>query len=99
MNEINELVLLYDYYGELLSESQRNYFEDYYFNNLSLSEIADNLDVSRNAVHKQIKVSSDKLYDFEKKLKVIEKTNKIKKIASKIEDKKIQKEILDTLEN
>lgn len=55
MDEINELIMLYDYYGELLSDSQKEYFMDYYFNNLSLGEIADNLKISRNAVHKQIK--------------------------------------------
>lgn len=55
MDEINELIMLYDYYGELLSDSQKEYFIDYYFNNLSLGEIADNLEISRNAVHKQIK--------------------------------------------
>ena len=55
MDEINELIMLYDYYGELLSDSQKEYFMDYYFNNLSLGEIADNLEISRNAVHKQIK--------------------------------------------
>ena len=36
MDEINELIMLYDYYGELLSDSQKEYFMDYYFNNLSL---------------------------------------------------------------
>ena len=41
MDEINELIMLYDYYGELLSDSQKEYFMDYYFNNLSLGEIAD----------------------------------------------------------
>ena len=49
------LTILYDYYKELLTNKQREYFEDYYFDNLTLSEIADNNDVSRNAIHKQIK--------------------------------------------
>ena len=46
---------LFDYYGELLTDKQQAYFKDYYFNNLTLSEIAENEDVSRNAVHKQVK--------------------------------------------
>ena len=36
------LTILYDYYGVLLTEKQQNYFKDYYFNNLSLSEISEN---------------------------------------------------------
>ena len=46
MDEINNLIILYDYYGNLLTSSQQNYFVEYYFNNLSLSEISENLNVS-----------------------------------------------------
>ena len=77
MDEINELIMLYDYYGELLSDSQKEYFMDYYFNNLSLGEIADNLEISRNAVHKQIKSAEAKLKEYEEKLKIIKKSNLI----------------------
>ena len=42
MEERNYLIILYDYYGELLTDKQRMYFEDYYFNNLSLGEISEN---------------------------------------------------------
>ena len=41
---------LYDYYKELLTLKQKEYFEDYYQNNLTLSEMADNYQVSRNAI-------------------------------------------------
>lgn len=99
MNEINDLIILYDYYGDLLSKSQKNYFEDYYFNNLSLSEISDNLNVSRNAVHKQIKVACDKLYEFENKLKIVEKTNKIKEMLEIIKEDEIKEKIIEILEN
>ncbi len=99
MNEINNLIMLYDYYGELLSDSQKNYFESYYFNNLSLSEIADNLGVSRNAVHKQIKISCEKLYDYELKLKLLEKNNKLKMIKDLINDEKIKKELEKIIES
>lgn len=99
MDEINNLILLYDFYGELLSDSQKNYFEDYYFNNLSLGEISDNLNVSRNAVHKQIKVACSKLYDFESKLKLIEKNNKLKEIKELITDEKLKNELEKIIEN
>ena len=95
MNEINKLVLLYDFYGELLSDSQKSYFEDYYFNNLSLSEISDNL----NAVHKQLKVACEKLYDFESKLNLLAKNEKLKNIINNIDDEKLKKQIEEIIEN
>lgn len=96
MDERNKIILLYDYYKELLSDSQKEYFEDYYFNNLSLGEIADNLNVSRNAVHKQIKLAEEKLNFYEEKLKLIEKHNKI---LNEIKDENIRKRITEILES
>ena len=61
MEERNYLIELYDIYGELFTTKNQNYFEDYYFNNLSLSEIAENNNISRNAVHKQIKNTEKEL--------------------------------------
>ena len=88
---------LYDYYGELLTEKQQEYFEDYYFNNYSLSEISENNCVSRNAVHKQIKESIEKLSFYEDKLGYLKRDNELKKIISKIKDEKIKKELLNNL--
>ncbi len=45
------LINLYDYYGSLLTDKQQSYFENYYFNDYSLGEIAENDNVSRNEVH------------------------------------------------
>ena len=56
MDRIFERGMLYDFYGELLNDKQREYFEDYYFNNLSLGEISENTGLSRNAMHKNIKM-------------------------------------------
>lgn len=72
-------VTLFDYYGSLLTEKQRQYFEDYYFENLSLSEISENLGISRNAVNKQIHKTIEKLEYYEKKLELYQKSEKIKK--------------------
>ena len=55
MDNNTKYVILYDYYGELLTTKQRKYFEDYYFNNYSLKEISENENISRNGVFKQIK--------------------------------------------
>ena len=68
---------LYDIYGKLLTEKQRLYFEDYYFNNLSFSEIAENNDVSRNAAFKQLHIVIDKLEEFEKNVGYLKKRKKI----------------------
>ena len=63
---------LYDYYGGLFTDKQQEYFEAYYFDDLSLSEIAENNGVSRNAVHGQIKIVEEKLLFYEEKLKLYE---------------------------
>ncbi len=84
---------LYDYYGELLTDKQRSYFEDYYFEDYSLSEIADNKGVSRNAVHHQLKQVEEKLKYYEETLHLYEKRIKIKELLTKIEDKKLIEEI------
>ena len=76
-------VTLFDYYGSLLTEKQRQYFEDYYFENLSLSEISENLGISRNAVNKQIHKTIEKLEYYEEKLELYQKREKIKKRLEK----------------
>ena len=83
---------LYDYYGSLLTDKQKEYYEDYYFNDLSLSEIAENNNVSRNAVHNQLKSAIEKLDFYENNLKLYEKSLKLGKIISKIDDN-LRKEI------
>ena len=83
MEDREYLIILYDYYGELLNDSQRKYFEEYYFDNLSLSEISENEDKSRNAIHKSIKSSSSKLYEYEEKLKLYEKKQRLDNIIDK----------------
>ncbi len=81
------LIDLYDIYGSLLTEKQQYYFEEYYFSNLSLSEISDNDDISRNAIYKHIKDSVEKLEKLEQELKINEKNNKILEFANKLDDK------------
>lgn len=87
MDDIVYLSELYDYYGELLTEKQQEYFEDYYFNNLTLAEIAENNNISRNAIHKQIKDALNKLEIFEEKLQLLEKRKQIQEIIKNLDDK------------
>lgn len=85
-NKVVYLNNLYDYYSELLTDKQKSYFEDYYFNNLTLSEIAENNSISRNAIHKQIKEVENKLQIFEDKLKLLNKKQKIQNIIKNLDD-------------
>lgn len=84
--EIEYTNILFDYYKELLTEKQRDYFEMYYFEDLSLGEIAENLDVSRNAVHKQIKKVVAQLNVFEEKLELYKKDDLREMLLSKINE-------------
>lgn len=90
------LIDLYDLYGELLTEKQQTYFEDYYFSNLSLAEIAENMDVSRNAVHNQIKDAEEKLSYYEAHLHLYERNGRIKEIVKSL-DEDIQHQIEELL--
>ena len=83
---------LFDYYGELFTDKQKENFIDYYFNNLTLQEIADNNGVSRNAVHKNIKDILSKLDYYEEKLNLYSNKKKIEELIKNI-DKDIKGKI------
>lgn len=78
LEQIVELSLLYDFYGALLKENQRAIYEDYILNDLSLSEIASEQDISRQGVYDIVKRCSKQLVEYEEKLKLIEKFNNTK---------------------
>lgn len=96
MEERDKIIILYDYYSELFSEKQRQYFEDYYFSNLSLGEISENTGLSRNAIHKNIKTVEEKLAFYEEKLQLYKKKQLLEELINKIDDKEI-KEKLESL--
>lgn len=87
------MIDLFDLYGSLLTEKQQNTFIDSYYHDLSLSELALNYGVSRNAIHKQIKEAEHKLQFYEEKLLLYKKKQKMCAIIEKIEDKQIKKEL------
>ena len=93
MEKIDELIILFDYYEKLLTESQKNYFIEYYFNNLSLSEIAENFNVSRNAVSKDLKLTVEKLNGYEEKLKLYSKDKKLRRLVNVIKDEELKEKI------
>ena len=86
------MIILYDYYKELLTQKQQDYFEGYYFENESLQELSEEFQVSRNAIHKQVKETEEKLLEYEKKLKLYEKRKQIMKLIEPLEEN-IKKEI------
>ena len=95
MERDRELICgLYDLYSNLLTEKQKNYFEDYYFMDLSLAEIAENNNVSRNAVFDQIKRTVNTLLEIEEAVKLNEK---IEKIQSMNIDSEIKENIISIL--
>lgn len=82
MDHIVELGILYDFYGELLTDHQKEVYEELVYNNLSISEIAENYNISRQAASDLIKRCNKILLEYEDKLKLVKKFNSIK---SKIE--------------
>lgn len=88
---------LYDCYYKLLTDKQKKYFEDYYFSNLSLGEIAENYNVSRNAVYKQIQITINKLKEYEEKLQLFEKKTILENVINSINDKKIIEDLTKVL--
>lgn len=80
---------LYDYYKGLLTNKQQEYFEDYYFDNLTMEEIADNNGVSKNAVSKSLIEVKDKLEEYESILKLYKNKNAIVEILGQEEIDKI----------
>lgn len=90
------LGMLFDYYGELLTDKQQDFFKDYYFDNLTLQEIADNNEISRNAVHKTLNSILKKLEYYEEKLKLYEKSIKIKELLIDV-DESTKEKIIDLI--
>lgn len=97
MNERDYLIILYDYYGDLLSDDNRRYFEDYYFDNLSLAEIAQNDNASRNNVHKHLKSCEEKLLFYEEKLGLYKKDKLLEQKVNDIKDENMRKLIEEIL--
>ena len=77
--------LLYDFYGDLLTEHQKEIFEAYIQDNLSLAEIAQDANISRQGVHDIIKRCNQMLEGYEAKLHLVERFQEIKELVGHIE--------------
>ena len=80
-----------------LTDKEQESFKDYYHEDLSLSEIAEANNVSRNAIHKTLKNVLEKLDFYEKSLRFYEKKQKINAILKKIDNSSIKEEILEII--
>ena len=107
MEEKVKISMLCEFYGKLLTKKQIEFLEDYYNNDLSLSEIAENNNITRQAVRDIIKKGEKKLFEYEEKLQFMKKTLKqeekiqkalaeLNKIQSNYTDKQV-KHILDSI--
>jgi Uncharacterized protein conserved in bacteria len=107
MEKFVEQTLLYDFYGELLTERQQQVYESVVLEDFSLSEVAEELGISRQGVHDMIRRCNHTLEEYEKKLHLVEKflcikkqVQRISQIAEKYQDREIteiSKEILEEL--
>ena len=86
LDEIVQLSILYDFYGELLSEHKKQIFEDYVLNDLSLSEIAAEQNISRQGVYDIIKRCSKELKEYESKLALVRRFQSVKEKLTRIKD-------------
>ena len=77
------ITILLDVYGQLLTEKQRFAIDLYYNEDLSLAEIADEIDISRQGVRESIKQGEKHLFEYEEKLGVV---NRFKNISSQLEE-------------
>ena len=102
-----KISMLCDIYGKLLTEKQFEFINDYYNNDLSLSEIAENNNITRQAVRDIIKKGERKLFEYEEKLLFMKKTitqeqkiqailSELTKIQTNSSDRKIAN-ILDSI--
>ena len=104
MEKLVEQGLLYDFYGELLTEHQREIYEDAVYQDMSLSEIAEEHGISRQGVHDLIKRCDKTLQGYEDKLHLLQKfvsvketVKEIKSITTQDEVRKLANQILEEL--
>lgn len=81
-----EMTMLFDFFGDLLTDKQKEYFDLYYNDDLSLSEIAESTGISRQGVRDNIVRAENSLREFEAKTGVVKRFEEMQQNISKIED-------------
>ncbi len=85
LQEAVTLSMYYDFYGELLSEHHKSIFEDYIWNDMSLSEIAEDCGMSRQGVYDIVKRCSKKLHEYEERLQLVQRFLRMKEGIAEID--------------
>ncbi len=85
MDKIYEQTMLFDFYGELLTEHQKSIYADAVYNDMSLGEIAEERGISRQGVHDLIKRCDRILQEYESKLHLVERFARAKETVKSIE--------------
>lgn len=109
MEKLLEQTLLYDFYGELLTEHQKQIYEDVVLNDYTLSEVAQEQGISRQGVHDLIKRCNRILQEYEAKLHLVERfltiKNRIEEMENTLRDtetpdkEQLTRQLQDILEN
>ena len=89
-----KITMLFDFYGSLLTEKQQKIIKNYFYDDLSLAEIADNIGISRQGVYDHLHRSEESLEDYEDNLGLLKKYNKIRANINDLEDMMTAKGIL-----
>lgn len=84
MDKIVEKNMLYDFYGEMLTEHQRRIYEDAVFGDYSLSELSESYGITRQGVHDLLKRCDKILEEYESKLHLIDKFKAIRSNSESI---------------
>ena len=87
MEKIVEKTLLYDYYGELLTNHRREIYEEVVFNDMSLSEAAEEYGISRQGIHDMIRRCDRALEAYEEKLHLVRQAENVKKTVLLLQNK------------
>lgn len=94
------LPLLFDYYSDCLGDKQREVFDYYYNEDLSLAEIAEKFGITRQGVRDSVKRTEQQLIELEGKLHLCQRSVKLKKLAKDAaEDEKNLKILFDYIDN
>ncbi|PLR84184.1 putative DNA-binding protein [Bacillus canaveralius] len=86
LDKTTRMNYLYDFYQSLLTPKQSSYMSLYYLEDYSLGEIAEEYDVSRQAVYDNIKRTEAMLEEYEEKLLLFEKFQERSKLISNIKE-------------
>ena len=85
LDKTNRMNLLYDFYSDLLTEKQQTFLKYYFYEDFSLGEIAEQFQVSRQAIYEHVKRAEGTLENLESKLQLVDKHEQRQRLLSDLE--------------